>query len=421
MVLTVLVILSAGIAVYKLFLRNRQPTEVSVPPLVRTIEIRPVSELETKAYPGIAKEAQIAKLSFRVPGKLLDSNIVIGARFEKDAVIAKLDPRDYELSVKRFEAELTANEALYEAMKTGARPEDLSSVESQLVAATSAYETAETNLKRFTALLADQVASQAQFDAVKTVYDTAKGQKETLENELQKAKTGARKEEIAAMEAKILGVKSALNTARNALDDTLLKAPFDGMIVEKFIEDYEVVAPGIPIISYVNIAQIDVAVSLPEEVIIRMDDIRNYHVEFEAYPGRKFPARLKEIGLAVQRGRQTFPLQVRIDLPKEETTKHPSVFPGMAATVAIDFVRKKNGEKLQNIPLAALVGLNGESGVFVIETDSNKTCRVRRRAVKLIRTDSADAEVESDLKPGDHIVSAGARFLTEGQLVRLEQ
>lgn len=412
----------ASLFVYESYGRRKPPAAAPWHPVVRTTEIVPASELETKSFPGVAKESQIAKLSFRVAGKLLDSRMTVGARIAKDEIIAKLDPRDYQLAVKRFEAELQAAESLLSAMKTGARSEDIASLQSQLAAAESALETAETNLNRFTALLADQVASQAQFDLAKTRYDEVKGKKETLANELEKARTGARKEDIDAMEAKILGLKAALNTARNALDDTILKAPFDGMIVEKYIEDYEVIAPGVPIVSFVNVAQIDIAVNLPEEMIIRLNDIRSYQVEFEAYSGRIFPATLKELGRAIQRGRQSYPLQVRIDLPPEDEQR--PLFPGMTATVHIGLARKTQP---QSVPLASLFGKDDQSGLWSIEPLSDRAgasreplYKVVRRPVKLLQISGEAAEIESDLEPGERIVVAGAKFLRENQTVRLD-
>lgn len=411
-------------------------------PIVRTIKILSAPELETKRFPGLAKEAQIAKLSFRVPGKLIGSDLHVGKRITKEGVVARLDSRDFELSVKRLEAELDSAESLFSAMKIGARPEDVSSLKSQLEAATSAFQTTSANLNRFRALLADQVASQAQFDAVKTQFDTAKGQKETLENELEKAQTGARKEDIDAMASKISGLKASLETAKNALDDTVLKAPFDGMIVEKFIEDHEVIAPGIPVVAFVNASQIDVAVSLPEEIVVRLDGVRAYRVSFEAYPDKEFPARLKEIGLALQRGRQSYPLQVRVDLPVEDTidgvnvegSERMPVFPGMAATVLIDLARQlsSNNAAPKTVPLAALIGKGDTTAVWVVEstgtgsTDNDATANdavfhVVRRPVKLLRVVDSVAEIEAEFKPSERIVVAGAKFLTDGQSVRLEE
>ena len=398
------------------FNRTAEPQPQQLAPIVRTVEIVAAKELETRVFPGVAKESQIAKLSFRVAGKMVETNITIGAKIKKGELVAKLDSRDYELAVKRLQSELASAESLLNAMKTGARPEDLATVESQLVAAQTAYDTAKTNLDRFTSLLADSVATQAQFDLVNTQFETAKGNKETLENELEKAKTGSRKEEIAAAEARIEGLKASLTTAVNALDDTSLTAPFDGMIVEKFVEDYEVLAPGVPVASFVDTSIIDVAVSLPEDMIVRMSDIRNYRVEFESYPGVYFPAVLKELGQAIQRGRQSYPLLVGISLD-EGTEKYP-LFSGMTAMVSIDLAR---AEIPQIVPLSALTGEGNDTGVWGLEPAGDDHYKTVRKSVKLVRVNADQAEIQSDLKPNDKVVAAGARYLYEAQLVKLEE
>ncbi len=413
-----------GLLVYRWIARLDAVPPQPPLPIVRVIEFAAAPEWETKSFPGFAKESQIAKLSFRVAGKMIETNIVVGAKILKGGIVARLDPRDYELTVKRLRTELQAAESLFDAMKTGARPEDIASLESQLSAAQTAYETAETNLDRFTALLADSVASQSQYDQAKTQFETAKGNKETLENELEKAKTGSRKEEIAAAQSRIEGLKASLDTAENALEDTFLKAPFDGMIVEKFMEDHEVLAPGIPVASFVDTSRIDVAVSLPEEMIVRTDDIRGYRVEFESYPGYFYPAQLKEIGRAVQRGRQTYPLQVRVDLDKDQGEEKRSVFPGMTAMVFIDLARPN---RPQTVPPAALLGEGESTAVWVLEPvegglpGGGKLFRTVRRPVKLLRIDHTQAEIESDLKPHEKIVAAGAKSLRENQTVKVEQ
>ena len=376
-----------------LFARTAKPQPTPIAPIVRIVEIDQAKELETRVFPGVAKESQIAKLSFRVAGKMIESNIKVGAKIKNGELVARLDSRDYELAVKRLQSELASAESLLDAMKTGARPQDIASLESQLTAAQTVYDNAKTNLNRFTSLLADSVATQTQFDAVNTQFETAKGNKETLENELEKAKVGSRKEEIAAAEARIEGLKASLTIAVNALDDTKLTAPFDGTIVEKFVEDYEVLSPGVPVASLIDTSIIDVAVSLPEEMIVRMNDIRDYRVEFESYP-----------------------LQVRINLD-ESLEKYP-LYSGMTTMVSIDLVRQNIP---QIIPLAALMGEGNATDVWVLEPSDSDHFKTVRKNVKLVKVDSDLAEIQSDLKPSDKIVAAGARSLREGQVVRLEK
>ncbi|MDR3181744.1 MAG: efflux RND transporter periplasmic adaptor subunit [Planctomycetaceae bacterium] len=327
--------------------------ETPLPPLVRTAEVPQASSTEVRSFPGIAKEAKRINLSFRIPGKLINFDVSVGERIAKDAVVAKLDPRDYKLAVQRFDAEYTA--------------------------AKTALETADANLKRLTALLADDVASQTQFDAAKVQFETAKGKTEAL--------------------------TAQINAAKNALSDTELKAPFDGIAAERFAESGENVAAGIAVLSFYDVSHIDMAVNVPEELLIRFKDIRNYYVEFETFPGKKFPAALKEFGLAIQPGKQSYPMEVRVDLPKDS-----SVFPGMTAMVHIGMQRPK---LTQRVPLSALFGGDEATALWTLE--NGKTVR---RDVKVVSIIGSEAEIEAVLEPQAKIVIAGARSLHAGQTVR---
>jgi RND family efflux transporter MFP subunit len=147
-------------------------------------------------------------------------------------------------------------------------------------------------------------------------------------------------------------------------------------------------------------------VSIPEEMVIRLDDIHTYSVEFESYPGKQYPAVLKEIGLAVQHGRQTYPLQVHVDLPPDA-----KVFPGMTAMVRINLVRP---HQVQMIPLTALIGSGEETAVWVIKDNT-----IHRRPVKVLGVTDNNVEIGSGLEPHEKIVVAGTRSLREGQTVRV--
>jgi RND family efflux transporter MFP subunit len=328
-------------------------TETSLPPLVYSTEVPEASRTEVRSFPGIAKECRKINLSFRIPGKLIELNLKVGQRVTKGTAAAKLDPRDYELALQRFDAEYTATK--------------------------TACETAETNLRRLTALLADGVASQAQFDTAKVQYDTVKG--------------------------KIEGLTAQVDAAKNALSDTLLKVPFDGIMAERFAENGENVAAGIPVLSFYDVSHIDMSVNVPEELLVRFKDILHYHVEFESFSGKMFPAALKELGLAIQSGKQTYPMEVRVDVPADG-----NIFPGMTAMVHIELQSPK---MTQRIPLSALFGEDKKTAVWIIA--DGKTVR---KNVTVVNIWGQEVEIENELPPHTKIVTAGARSLHEGQTVR---
>ncbi|MDO4575737.1 MAG: efflux RND transporter periplasmic adaptor subunit [Planctomycetia bacterium] len=392
-------------------------------PLVELVEVGTESPLEECVYTGFAKEGKTVKQSFRVPGHLVDFDVEIGKHVSKGEVLAKLDPRDYALVVRRVEAGLVEANAALSMMKTGARQEDIAALEAALAAATSQFETADKNEKRFSELLKSGSASQAQYDQAKMARDSAQASRDAAEKQLEKGRAGARSEEIKAMEAKIAGLNIQLQEAKNALSDTVLLAPSDGYVSQKYVEAGENVAMAIPVLAFTDVSRIQVEVTIPEQLLVRQRDFVRYTCEFETYPGRPFPAELKEIGQAQQAGRQGYPLEVWVDAPADVV-----IHPGMAASLVIGVTRR---DKPCVVPLAAVLAdgdavraddekdkFSGTRETIVWKLDS-ATHTVVKQPVTVVRVRNDGVEI-TGLSPGDRIVGAGARFLKEGQKVRLK-
>lgn len=397
-------------------------------PVVKLIEVQPRETTEERAFTGFAKEGKTSRIAFRVAGPVSRLDAVIGRRVPAGTVLAEIDARDYELAVARMQAALEEAHAALKAMKTGARAEDIASLEAQLAAAESAYETAEKNFERFKSLLESQSASQAQFDLAKTQFDAAKSARDTAQQQLDKGRRGAREEEIEAVEAKIHGLEVSLRAAENALADTKLVAPYDGYVSQKYVEAEEYVIPGAPILAFTEALTLHVDTAVPESVIVRQAEITGFACELEAYPGRRLPAKLKELGLAMQPGKQGYPLEVTVEVPEGL-----AIHPGMAATV---FIGLKRENPPCFVPLAAIVGQDDlaaiapendgagtvkprnsaptETVVWMVAPDNT----IKKRTVTILRILDDGVEIGGNIHPGEKIVGAGARFLTEGQKVR---
>lgn len=398
-------------------------------PVVKLVEVQPREMTEERAFTGFAKEGKTSRIAFRVAGPVSKLDVVIGKRVAEGTVLAEIDARDYTLAVARVNAALAEAHAALRAMKTGARAEDIASLESQLSAAESAYETAEKNFERFKSLLESQSASQAQYDLAKTQFDAAKSARDTAQQQLDKGKRGAREEEIEAIEAKIHGLEVSLQAAENALADTKLVAPYDGYVSQKYVEAEEYVIPGSPILAFTEALTMNVDTTVPESVIVRQAEIVGYACQFEAYPGRRQPAELKELGLAMQAGKQGYPLEVTVQVPDGM-----AIHPGMAATV---FVELKRENPPCFVPLSAIVG-QGDLTVLTPEKDGSGAVKppnsapaetvvwtvdpadntIQKRVVTILRILDDGVEIAGNIQPGDKIVGAGARFLSEGQKVR---
>jgi RND family efflux transporter MFP subunit len=240
----------------------------------------------------------------------------------------------------------------------------------------------------------------------------AKANLESLSQELKKAQSGGRVEEIEAAEAGIKKLRADLNAANHALEDTQLKAPYDGYISAKFVENYENVQPGMPIVGFIDLSSVEVHTSVPEEIIIHKGDITHIQSTVSAYPGKKFEASIKEIGRKTDSANQSYPFTVVLDLPENLV-----VSPGMAATLSITLANSSKPAKGVLLPSQAIFAdPTGKTCVWRIDTEK---MIVIKTPVTIGTLKNGTVQVLSELSPGDRIVTAGARFLQENQKIRI--
>ncbi len=395
-------LLAAGLAVGAYALRS-EPTgpateeAVEEARLVKTVEVPSGQAVFQRSFPGVTRASRETRLAFRVPGPIDRFDVKVGQRVAKGTLLARIDPRDFELAVARVEAGLAEARAGLKAMHAGARAQ---------------RDEARRTYDRVKALYQEKAAAQAQYEAAMAGAEVADSAVRAVEQELEKAKSGARAEEIEGMEAKIAMLQTQRAAAENALADTQLLAPFDGYVAQKFAETFETVAAGQPIITLLQCETIEVTIGAPEDVIVQQDRFRRFQVELDAYPGQLYEAELYEIGPAIQLGKLSYPLTVRMAAPQECIVR-----PGMTATVRID-LGAPGAETLVTLPLAAtLRDADGSCHVWVVDP---ATRQVRKRAVTVGELGSRGLEIRSGLMPGERVVSAGASFLHDGQQVRLE-
>jgi len=398
---------------------HRETVPEKLPPLVRTLTIPTADKTEQRTFPVLLREGETARLSFRVPGQIQEFNVHVGQSLKTGDVIARLDPVDFELAIKRIESSLAEAHAGLRAMQNGARREDVATLESQLTAATSQWETAEKQFRRMENLKKDGTVSDVQYDLAKSTRDSALSAKESYQSQLEKAKKGSREEEIEMTQAKIAGLEVDLQLAQVALEHTVLKAPFDGIIAEKFSDNHEIVVPGIAVVSLVNPTTFEGELSVPEEIVLRKNEIQRIECVFDKISSDIFPATVKEMGVAAQNGKLAYPLTLNIELPANVNPENQQgVLSGMVGVAYIDLASPGSPQK---IPTTAIFSdhnaeSSGESFVFILNQDGT----ISKRPVKTGVFDEQGVQILDGLNPGDTIVSAGVRFLKDGQKVRTE-
>ena len=210
--------------------------------------------------------------------------------------------------------------------------------------------------------------------------------------------------------------RAQLEDARNRLRDTSLRAPFDGVISKRYVENFQKVQAKEPIVNLQDITRIEILVNVPEQVMAEIRD-KEEKIEivatFDTIPGKKFPLEVKEYSTQADPATQTYQVVLVMDQPREA-----NILPGMTALVTGHSTREAGGgEQTITIPAIAVMDAAGDRPfVWVLDP---KTGTVHRQFVTVGRiTGSKDIIIRDGLKGGETIVIAGLTQLAEGMKVR---
>ena len=367
-----------------------------------------------RRFPGVVRGANRVPLSFRVGGTLTELFAHEASELEKGAVVAKLDPRDYESQVLSIEGQITSAKAILDAMETGERDEVIRMLEAKVKAATASRDSAATEYGRQARLFEKSLISKSQLDRYKLKIDTEQEMLVAAEEELAKARAGARQEELDAQRAQIEALEAQLKKAQDALRDTVLKAPFTGVITKRYVDNFEEVTAGMPIVQLQAFDLLEAVADLPEALIatIETEMIEQMTVSFAFNEGVEYTAKLHEVTAEADPRTSTYRVTVWFDQPEDVR-----ILPGMTSTLTL-VINQAFGQSLRGrfIPAdAVFTDEGGAQNVWVVDPE---TRRVARRPVTVGEIHEGRISIQQGLSTGDLVVTAGVHMLTPNQQVR---
>jgi HlyD family secretion protein len=212
-------------------------------------------------------EATEVRVGPEVAGRVLDVPVNEGDRVTAGTVIARLDPADIELALRRAQAERDQATAQVRLLLAGARPEDIRQATAQVEsargeqhAAESELQSAVADLERFEALLRSNAGSRKQRDDAATRKAVAEGRLDAARGRVRAAvegvarlRAGARAEEIASARARVASVAAQIAEIERQKENTVLASPVGGIVTSKLIRAGELVGRGTPVVTITDL------------------------------------------------------------------------------------------------------------------------------------------------------------------------
>ncbi len=315
---------------------------------------------EVRGVGNIQAEQRVIVTS-EVSGRLVGIHFQEGKKVKSGQKLATIDPRDYQLEIKKLEADLAAAEQEYDKATRGLRPEEQEKLRAQTRASQSALDLSVKERARIEQLVEEKVVSQSDLDIAN---DRVRQAQETLSSNQAalNAALKSREEDIAQKDSDREAVARQLERAKLALSKTTLRAPFDGIILSKKIEKGAYASSGTPILEMIGSSKLKAVIEIPQSFREKLSKLTT--IEFSVKDlGINFALKGADLnGVRVIPDANIFSgnIPVQVNLPKPD----PSLFPGVTLEAIFKFEARKN---VLHVPSVALVITERGSVVYSIK------------------------------------------------------
>lgn len=248
---------------------------------------------------------------------------------------------------------------------------------------------------------------QLEYDRTQAVYNRAKAEYDRIEALYAKNNVSASTYEKAKAEYAI--ARTGFNTARNELNDTQLTAPFNGYIGQTYIERFQDVRAGQPVVSLIDIDRLRIEVYVTQQTALAARHMQTVEVRFDADPGRSYRAEIADISKGTTSNNLSYLLTALLPNPDHR------LLAGMAGKVLLpaDTDSRPQGTC---VPQSTLCH-RPSTGDYVWVVDPH-THQARIRRVKTgERLPDGQVCITQGLNTGETVITAGQRFLSDGTTV----
>ena len=228
------------------------------------------AEPKEEIYQGTA-ELDERRLSFEVGGRIMTLEAREGDLVRKGAVLATVDDALDEQARAARDLEARAAHAQASVVDKGVRPEEIAVTRAKIRAAKAGEELLKKQLARERDLAAHDVTPQSRVDEIEAQYQRSIADREALESLLNEQVRGARPEERAVARAKADAAQASVTLDDLRIQRRELRAPADGIVLDRHVELGEVVQPSAPVLTLADPGRLYAIVFVPQAKLPGID------------------------------------------------------------------------------------------------------------------------------------------------------
>lgn len=370
-----------------------------------TVPVQVVDLTQRLRVSGQVQPLRQVNVSPRESGRLAELLVDQGDEVVAGQLLARMDYGDLASGIRQAQARIQELQARLAEQQAGERPQVIAAAQARVDAARSQVDLAQRELERIQALVQAGVVARSELDQRSARLEQAQADLRAAQQELERLQLGSRPETLQQIQAQIAQAQAELAQRQSRLADTEVRAPFSGVVVQRFAEVGSFVAPttaasdatAASSSSILALAQgIEVRAEVPEAQIAQVRVGQPVEIRSLAYPDRVVQGRVKRIAPATVVVREVTVFRVFVE------PEPGADFLRTGMTVSVDFIGDPQPQAL-TVPSVAILREESQEGVLLLDPQSRQP--VYRRVETGI-TQGGVTQILSGLQAGDRVFTA---------------
>jgi HlyD family secretion protein len=359
----------------------------------------------------------------KIAGRVGWIGVEKGDRVRRDQVVVRLENREYRAQFDQARAAYEAAQARLEELQRGSRPEEVMRAQAEIERAQAQLRIDEAQLRRTEGLVKEGVAPAQTLDEIRGRYDADRANLASLMQTLELTRQGPRVEQVQNARSEAARAQAAVDYARSILDATEIRVPISGTILERNVEQGEMVTTSFVgdqgakgfVVTLADLSDVQVELDINQNDFNRIRPNQPCTIVTDAYPDRPYDCRVDEIAPEANRQKATVQVKVKFLQPDEH------IRPEMNARVTFfasdeSKAAKADNPKLFVVPKRSV--LERESGKAVLIAQNG---RAQEQPVTVEKEVGSDVFVSTGLNGGESIiVGEQLQELESGDRVRVK-
>ena len=372
---------------------------------VETLEVTLTDSYQTqRSYTGEIEARRTSELGFERSGLVLQMLVEEGDRVSAGQTIAQLDTQRLEAQRQELLAQLAQALAELTELVTGPRSEDISTARANVRDIEAQLELAEIRFQRRQQLQQEGVISLEELNEFSSQRDAVHARLDAANSELEELQTGSRSEDIAAQQAVVQTLEARIGTLEVDIAKSRLRAPFNGRVAFRHVDEGAVIASGQTVLRLVEDAAMEARVGISVEAAAGLEVGSEQSITVGS---RQYRTTLKS--LLPELDSPTRTISAILTLPEDT-----AAIPGEVARLQLADRVHQRGYWL---PTTALVPSDRGLWSTYALTPADRDFTLQRQEVEILQTDGDRVFVRGTLQPGDRIVATGTHRVVVGQRV----